>query len=430
MASRSGTLWRLTLGIGDSALPSVGNLGISVVAAHSMTIPGFGAFTTILLLLILAVGLSRAAHGDVLVLRAAESPDVRARDRRDSTTSVLVLGACVGVLTMLCGLALRQSGGDGDWVAVVVAGGAVLPVVLLQDHYRWIAYAQGRIADSLLNNLCWVATGIAGMLVVLQAQDGPMGAHVGVLVWGLAAVPAVVVGACRAHCPPRPGRPGRWLSDNRRLAFALVQDFGLLQASAQGALVLLAALTSTTDLAYLRKAQIWMGPVTMVTTGLLSTLQSLLARRHGGKPVDVARLAGTIAAVATVGALLYGSAVFLLPANWAGLLAGEGWEQARPFVWPLAVQLAGGIAGGCLGIALRVLGEVQRQVRFRYLIAPLSLALVAVAAGVSGALAAVWALAAISVATAVLWLLLLARVVGTSLRGGARSPRESTLERS
>ena len=221
----------------------------------------------------------------------------------------------------------------------------------------------------------------------------------------------------RDHFLPSLRHSTTWLRDNRSLAGALAQDFGLLQASAQGALILLAALTSAADIGLLRKAQLWLGPVSMVTTGLLSAFQSMLVRRHDlTRPRASAKTAVVIGTITATGALVYGGVVFLLPTTWAAALAGDGWANARSFVWPLTVQLAVGLLGGCVGIALRVRGQVAQQVRARWVLAPASLILVALTASAGGALAAAWGLAAVSGVTAGLWCHLLSRPTSTVVR--------------
>ncbi|MGK5172094.1 hypothetical protein [Geodermatophilus sp. CPCC 205761] len=409
---------RLVLGLTDSALPSLGNLGVSVLAAHSMGLEDFGVFTTLVLVLILLVGVSRSVHGDVLVLTVTADPSETRRRARGSLSSVARLGLVAGSLGVFAG-ALTVGAGATSWGLALMAGGAVLPVLLLQDHYRWIAYADGRIADSVCNNAAWTTSSIAAMAMVSQLSDAGLGAAPGLLVWGLAAAPGVLVSVARSRCVVPWRLPGGWLSENRGLAGALLQDFGLLQASAQGALILLAALTSAADMALLRKAQIWLGPVTMATTGLLSTLQSMLARgrARGAGARSVARTASVVGAVGTLTAVAFGGLVAVLPSTWAAVLVSVGWSEARWFVWPLAIQLAAGVAGGCAGVALRALGAVREQVRIRWVLAPASLLCVVVSVGHGGALTAAWALAGISVLTAALWAVLLARSVAVTGRG-------------
>jgi hypothetical protein len=410
---------RLVLGVVDSALPSLGNLAVSVLAAHSMALADFGVFTTLVLALILATGVSRSVHGDVLVLTVVDEPARMLQRARSSLASVLRLGLVAGALGVLAGAVASAAG--VTWGPALVAAGAVLPVLLVQDHYRWVAHAHGRIVDSLTNNAVWSLGAVTAMGLAVAESDETVGPATGLLVWGVAALLGVAVGAATSGCLPPARLPGGWLRENRSLAGALAQDFGLLQASAQGALVLLAVLTSSTDVALLRKAQIWLGPVTMATTGLLSALQSGLARSRarGAAARGLARTASSVGAAGALGAAVYGCAVAVLPAAWAALLVDGGWSDARSFVWPLTVQLAAGLAGGCAGVALRALGAVGRQVRVRWVLAPLSLLVVLGTATSGGALLAAWALAGISVLTAALWGLLLARAVTGEVGGRA-----------
>lgn len=395
---------KLLLGIGDAAVPSLGTLAVSVAAAHAMPLPDFGAFSTMLLALIMVVGVSRSMHGDVLVLTASRDPDDQTIRIRQSLSSVLVTGLGLGLLTVVVGGVLAARVSQSPWGPAIAAAGIVLPVVLLQDHHRWIAYTRGRIQDSVINNVAWVLVSSSAVTFLGLRADGQLTASAGLLVWGGAALAGVIVGTALDGAKPSVRQGGAWLRDNRRLATSLTQDFGLLQASAQGALILLAALTSAADIGLLRKAQLWLGPVTMLTTGLLSALQSLLARRHDSeRPAASTRFTVLVSSVAAVSTVAYGMLVFVLPADVAALLASDDWSGARVFVWPLTLQLAMGLLGGCLGVALRVRGQVAQQVRARWVLAPTSLVVVVVAATTSGALAAAWGLAAIAALTAAIW---------------------------
>jgi hypothetical protein len=95
--------------------------------------------------------------------------------------------------------------------------------------------------------------------------------------------------------------------------------------------------------------------------------------------------------------------VLLLPTALAEKVTGSGWDMSKDYVLPLTVQLGAGIAGGCAGLALRATGQLRRQVRARRLLAPLSIAAVAIATPLGGALWGAWSLAGISVLTAALW---------------------------
>jgi hypothetical protein len=99
---------------------------------------------------------------------------------------------------------------------------------------------------------------------------------------------------------------------------------------------------------------------------------------------------------------------------------GPGWGQSRPFVVALTVQAAASMMGGCLGLALRTAGLIGRQVRWRLLLAPVSIAVVATVTYLGSAQAGMWAVAAVGVVTALAWSALLSRL---GHEGGRRVAR-------
>jgi hypothetical protein len=280
----------------------------------------------------------------------------------------------------------------------------VTPALLLQDHYRWIEYQRGRTQWSLVNNSLWALTSLGLFGMALAHPTFQLTAPTGILLWGLGTMPSVALGVALTRQMPRPRLRNPWLSEHKALTRGLAQDFLLLQASAQGAIVLMAAFATATDIALLRKAQIWLGALTVATSGLMSSLQPVLVRRFqaGGQGATI-RPAFSIGSAAAAACLAYGSLVLLLPTALAEKVTGSGWDMSKDYVLPLTVQLGAGIAGGCAGLALRATGQLRRQVRARRLLAPLSIAAVAIATPLGGALWGAWSLAGISVLTAALW---------------------------
>jgi hypothetical protein len=402
---------RLAVGLADSAVSSAGNLGASIVVAHSASVPEFGVFATAMLILILAAMISRSAHGEALILKSGEAdPAAAAADRLRSTTSVVRWCTGLGAAVVAAGLVLGLVGSAGfdSTVLTVIVSGTALPLLCLQEHLRWIEYARGASSRALVNNALWTVFAIGSMGVArIVAGDG-IPAHVCLMLWAYSTVPGILYAVVKGRIPVVFGGRPDWFRLNRPLIAPLVLDLTLTQATAQGATLVVAALSTAVDMALIRKGQIWMGPATVATMGLLTALQPILAQRAAARgSVPAVRLATLVGAVACAAALVYGLAVWLLPADVAGTLVGPGWTESRPFVWPLTVLAAASILGGCLGLAVRTSGLIARQVRWRLLLAPASVVVVAAMTLVGGALAGMWALAAVSVLTAAAWSVLL-----------------------
>jgi O-antigen/teichoic acid export membrane protein len=403
---------RLAVGLADSAISSAGNLGVSIIVAHAASLPEFGVFATAMLILILATMISRSAHGEVLILKSAEPDEALvAADRQRSTTSVIQLCTILGSTTVSVGvlIGLLSGAGFNSAVMTVIVSGSALPLLCLQEHLRWIEYARGSSHRALINNLLWTVSSIVALTVAVVALPGGIPAYVCLLLWAYTTVPGIVYALLRGRMSLRFGGRPEWLRLNRTLAAPLVMDLSLTQATAQGATLVVAALSRAVDMAFIRKGQIWMGPATVATMGLLSALQPILTQRAADKGDAAAvRLATAVGAVAGAAVLLYGLSIALLPPEMAQWLVGPGWAESRPFVWPLTILAAASIVGGCLGLAIRTSGLIRRQVRLRLMLAPVSVVGVALLTRIDGARAGMWALAAAAVVSTVAWSGLLA----------------------
>ncbi|WP_157519292.1 hypothetical protein [Modestobacter sp. Leaf380] len=404
---------RLSIGLVDAGVSSIGNLGVSIVAARALPFAEFSVFATVVLVLLLATTASRSVHGDVLVLRsrggaADQDPAV---DPRRSTRSVLAVSGSVALLVLTGTLTARLAGLlPASVVPVLVVAALALPLLCLQDHLRWIEYARGQSQFALANNATWTVTALVGLAVTTAVLE--LDAAAATAVWALATLPGTAVALRRRGRDGLGMRHGRsrWHRDVRGLSRPLFLDFLLTQATAQGALLLVAVLAGADEIGHIRKAQIWLGVATVVTTGLLSALQPVLVARHADRGHrSTVRLASVVAVGASLCFVVYGVVLQLLPVRWAEVVVGEGWETAREYVAPLTLLAVGGVAGGCLGIALRATGLVARQVAWRAVLAPGMLVATGVATVLSGPHAGTWALAGGSVVTALVWVGVLAR---------------------
>ncbi|WP_029430301.1 hypothetical protein [Blastococcus sp. URHD0036] len=402
------TAGRLALGLADSAVSSIGNLGVSVLAAHLCSLTGFGVFATAMLVLLLATMAARSGHGEALVLRIRDGGASPA-DVQDSTTSVVRLSGALGGGIAVLATVVGFVAGFGEGLTTVLVAAAALPLLCLQDHLRWIEYARGASQHALVNNALWTGTSLGALAAAAAVVPHPVSAPLCLAAWAAGTIPGIAYGLRRTGVSLTPAlRPG-WLQRNRRLATPLFLDFTLTQATAQGATLVIAALAGPLDMAAIRKGQIWLGAAAVATTGLLAALQPLLAQRAAVQGHAATVRLGTLLGLAGMaGLLLYGLVVALLPGDLARVLVGEGWDEARPFVWPLAVQAAAGLLGGCWGLSLRVTGRLAAQVRWRTVLGPLSLVVVAVVTAGAGAVAGTWALAAVAAGTTAVWGVLLA----------------------
>lgn len=403
---------RIVLGLADAGMSSIGNLGVSVLVARSTSIGDFGVFATAMIVLLLSTVAARSVHGDPLIL-LSRPDDARAMadEAASSSWSVLRWGATTGAAVVAVAIAggLLQLWTRDVGVLLVVCGLA-LPVLWLQDHYRWVEYARAASHLALINNTIWTVGAIGSVAVASSFSGGSLTAAVALALWVFSAVPSIGFASRRAGAPRRPpaGSASGWIRPRATLIRQLTLDFSLTQATAQGATLLIALLVGTLEISFIRKGQIWMGPLTVMITGLMSALQPVMAARarQTGRQ-SVVRLAYVVGLGAAALCVLYGAIVLLLPTEAAETLVGPGWTQTRPYLPPLIVLAAASVLGGCLGIALRTTGSLRRQVRWRGSLAPASVLSVAVATAWGGGLVGMWVIAGAGALTTAAWGVLL-----------------------
>ncbi len=418
---RRSTGGRLLIGMADSAASSLGNIGVSVVAARLTSLPEFGLFATAMLVLILGTMAIRSAHGEVLLLKGRTAgAEVEEADRRRSTSSVFRLSLLLGGGAALAGVLVAVASGGPTFLALtVLVSGLVFPVLCLQDHLRWVDYAREASHRALTNTVLWTVTSISLMLVLWWWSEDRVAGYLCVAAWGLGALPSIGYASRRGLLVVRP-RPD-WLRANRTPARNVFLDFALTQATSQGATLVIAALTGAVEMGLIRKAQIWLGPATVATLGLLAALQPVLTRLAAGQGRAAVIRMASVAGLALGGVLgVFGIAVLLLPDDVAEFVVGPGWDEASQFVAPLTVSAVMGAVGGCLGLTLRTLGLIGRQVRWRTVLGPTFVAVIAAGTLLSGAETGLWLLAASGAVTSLVWAALLATP--------AREGREARLD--
>jgi O-antigen/teichoic acid export membrane protein len=407
-AVRAGARTRVSgmlAGLIDSGLSSIGNLGVSAVAASRMELREFGVFSTCLLAALVGVGLLRSSHGEPLMLTYSSRSVAQRRAGFSAVLTSSLVAACAAALLVAAAATLATPQLRTPLLCLAVC----LPALALQDTYRWAAHTAGLPFVAARGSSAWTA-GILITLAAMVASGRPFGPGAYLLVWGATAGLGALVVATSLRLRPGLSRPRRWAEEHGAVGSRFVVDFLLLQSTAEGAFLLVAALAGSDDIGLLRMAQLPLGPIVVLTAGMSAYLQPALARELAtAGPSAVRKLAwatgGATAGIACAAA----AAVWMAPAGVVELLMGEGWREARHLVPVLGAYLAAGCLGAALGVAVRTLGGISQQLRIRFVLAPLSLLLVAAAAVVTGATGSAVALAVSTAVVTGAWAVLLSR---------------------
>lgn len=387
-ATRHGHAWRQAfrrlMGVGDAGVSSLGNLATNIMAVRSLQPLDFGLFATTMLIGIIVVGVSRSIFGDPMVLMhsADDEKSHREASRRVTGAALTAAVAAAPLLALLVALVTVVS--RGDLTSGLQLGGAlalVSPLLVGQELMRGVAYSAGNPPAAFFNSFSWTAA-LVTALVVGHIWFAPLSAPVYILMWGGTAGFGLLVGLLLNRVAVRPHRPTAWLAEARSMWRKLLMDYGLTQITAEGSVVLIAMIAGAAQAGLLRTAQIPLTPVIVLTNAFISMAQPALVRQvSAGRSLDsLRRLVYRLGLAAAGGSVLLGVLVLLVPDRWMEFVVGENWGSARSLVLILSIYLGLGALSGCQGIALRALGRIDAQLRARFVLTPISLALVCITA--------------------------------------------------
>jgi O-antigen/teichoic acid export membrane protein len=375
---RGGTRRRLAArvgwGLGDQALSSLTNFGLTVFAAHALGRAGFGVFGLLFATYLACLGVSRALCSEPLSVRFTAVPTA---DWRHATAAAAGLATVVGVVAG-CVLAAGSLFVSADVSHALLAFAILMPGLLLQDTWRYAFFAQGRGGRAVMNDLVWALTQAVAIAVVAVAGSGATWQFVAA--WGVAANTAAVAGSVQAGVRPalRAGRS--WLRDQRDLGLPYLGEFAGRSAGNIGTLYATGILAGLAAAGAYRGAQALVTPITLVNMGLVVFGIPEAVRALKESPSALWRVTAGISVSLVVVSVVWGCLLFLLPATVGHQLLNDQWESARRVVIPLSCAWAavGVITGATVG--LRALAAARRSLRLR-----LPTAVVTLCGGAGGA---------------------------------------------
>jgi O-antigen/teichoic acid export membrane protein len=388
---------RFGWGVADQALSSLTNFTLGLVAARTLSSTEFGAFALMFSGYLICLGAARAMASEPLTIRfAAVSKQEWRRGTSGATGAALILGVFAGLVCVAIGTVVGESRGSG-----LLALGATLPGLLLQDTWRFAFFARRRGSSAFANDLVWAFALFGGMAVLLTTRAVSVGSLVAV--WGVSGAIAGIFGMLQSSVMPSPPRIGGWFRNHKDLIPRYLGEFAVSTVAGQISAFGLGALGGLAQVGALRAGQLLLGPLNVLFLGV-----GVAAVPEGVRALQVSssrllrscrRLAMTLALCA----LTLGVAVWAIPDSAGTALLRKNWTGGHALVIPLALGMAGfGTLLGA-GVGLRALAAARMSFRARLLTAPLSLLGGLGGAAVNGAAGAAWGLAAAFMAGAVIW---------------------------
>lgn len=347
---------RLGWGVADQAVSSISNFAVSLVVARELGPHDFGVFSLAFVTYAVVLNASRGLATDTLMVRYSNAPRDTWRPAVAAATATAVsVGLVGGLLCVLAGLVLPGPLGTG-----FVVLGAGLPLLMLQDAWRFAFFAIGRGDRALVIDLVWTVLLIGGLVVLLRVGGESDATCLGV--FGGSAAVAALVGALFAGVQPRAKTVRGWLVDHFHLGGRYLVENIAVGFSRQLRLVFVGIAAGVVAVGQIRAAEILMGPFLVVLMGIAQVAvpeaSHVLAKRphHAGRFLLL--LGGTQAALAAA----WGAAMLIvLPLGVGQALLGDTWHAVDPLVLPATVAVCLGCLSGCATTGLRAMGASRRS---------------------------------------------------------------------
>ncbi len=401
----------------DQVLSALTNSVLNILVARTVGVAGFGAFAASFLVFSVFIGIERALVGQPMSIRYSSASGAHLLSGKSralgTALGVGLLGAAGCIVT---GLALGGRLGPS-----LIAVGAMLPFLLLQDACRLIFFARGKAKMAAANDALWAVIQFVGIAVVVGA--GLASAPSLILIWGGAAGVCVMVALAQLRVLPTLGGVRSWMHEHRDLSGYLLAEYLLGAGAFQGGILAVGALIGGSEglaiIGAFRAAQVVLGPLNMLATALQTFALPELSKRGWLSSRQRWKVALGIGGFMATVALTYSAVLLLLPREIGEFLFRSNWDGAREVLLPMAIGATAGMSCQGCAIVIYAMGLARRTFRIMVVEAPLVFALMIGGALIGGAVGAAWGMCLDQVSLVPLWYLTLRGV----LRGAEGKPR-------
>jgi O-antigen/teichoic acid export membrane protein len=366
-------------------LSSATNFMLGAFVARAVTPRDFGAFSVVYATFTLSLGASRAVAGEPLVVRSSSVSTEEWREAvRLSVGTSLMVGLIVG---LGCILGALLAGGPFRIVLAIL--GVFLPVLLVQDTWRYALFAHGRGGAAFFNDLTWAVAMFVALGLLMHAELANVAWFTAA--WASGGTIAAIVGLLQVKVAPSgPLGAFKWLSRNRDLASRFLAEFALSSGASSLIVFGIGSLSGLAQVGQLRAGQIALGPLNVMFAGAAMATVPEGVRLLKESPQRLARASRLISLVTAAVAFSWGVLVLVVPNAIGRFTLGANWEGARSLVVPLSIGVIGyGLSFGAT-TGLRSLAAAKRSLRARELDALSSILFVLSGASLGGASGAAW----------------------------------------
>lgn len=338
-----GTKAAIASSVADQGVAAFTNIIVLVVAARLSSAANFSVFSMVYMVFTVLLGVSVSYVGQALVLERG-AQQIRAACR-SAAVFTAVASTVIG-FSMAAGLSFVP-GGTARGLAVL---GLVLPIALTQDGLRYCFSALRLPHYALAADTVRLAVAVPALLT----QPHGAGAVRLIAVWGVSAVPALLVGAALLWPRVKGARTDlRKFVRRGHLGQRFVIEFGVGNATSQLAVVGLGLFAAPLAVGALRGATTLFGPMNVLYNSATAFGPPLLNRVHGAE--RKVRATAVLATVLSGIAVAWTTVLMMLPDHVGRQLLGDTWHASSGLLPASGSQYACIALGTSALLTLRVL---------------------------------------------------------------------------
>lgn len=346
----------------DQVVASGSNFLMGVVVARTVGASQFATFGIVVGLWIFASGIHRAvAVEGTMVLRGGlvdDRPLVRVGAEAD-----LAISLAASALAVLIGVTAITARARSFGLAVLALAVFIFPI-LLQDYWRFIAFARHRAIDAVRNDLVFLVVQVAALALAIAL--GWRTSWIAVAAWGLGGTAAALYGVRQFRVRPRPSHAfksfqllsarAKWLGIDFLANYAPAQIYFFVAVSALG----------VERAGGLRAAITFLGPSQIVIFASYGFAFSRASRAfHDRGPRGMYGFLLPVAALCAVPLLAYAVALAALGSWIIVVVYGTEFRNLGPVAAVFAVQLTIDCVGMVLVVGLKILDQTRRLLPMR-----------------------------------------------------------------
>ncbi|MBK3564302.1 hypothetical protein [Streptomyces sp. MBT62] len=386
---------RLSWGLADQAASSISNFAVGIYVARSLGVTAFGVFSLAWVTYGVVLNVSRGLATDPLVVRFSGVPEPSWRGAvARSTGTALCVGTALGVLCLAAGLGLGGRVGPA-----FAALGLMMPGLLLQDAWRFSFFAAGDGRKAFVNDIVWGVALIPAMVVAAHVDT----VAAFVLAWGASATVAAGYGCIQSGIRPRMTQARGWLREQRDLGYRYLVENVSLSGASQLRAYGLGVIVGVSAVGAVRGAELLLGPFLAVLMGLSLVTVPEAARVLRQAPHRLGRFCLYLGGGQATGALLWGSALLLMPDRLGELALGDVWRSSSHLIVQITLSVAGAGLGTGAAAGLRALGAARRSLRCQLFASACYVGGGLGGAAIGGTSGSAWGVAAATISGSAVW---------------------------